>query len=127
MDACGALPRATAFAAGCSFLQEKRACSGVRRWEAPENWSWILVATERSGTCNESIRSSHHYVRAARRGPRSDLERAGIAVNGIGRSADAICCLRANCANQPARTRRRSLVLAHRRIGADRAATGRRE
>jgi len=31
MDACGALPRATAFAAKCSILQAKRACWGFRR------------------------------------------------------------------------------------------------
>jgi len=40
----------------------------------------MLLVIEPGWNGSEPIRSPHHHVRAARRGPRPDLERAGVAL-----------------------------------------------
>ena len=90
-----------------------------------------LVATEFGWSGNEPIRSPHHHVRAARRGPRPDLERAGLALRWHRRKCAGAVPLFAGRSLSASAPRERAAGCAAcpcpSRIGADRAAAGGRE
>jgi hypothetical protein len=72
-------------------MQAKRHASPGIRIFAEGYLSQTLVVIELGRSGHEPTRPPHRHVRAARGGPRPDLERAGPALDGTGRAAGAVC------------------------------------